>query len=66
MPQHVGADGLDVLRRDVAAAADEGVRPRRLRQVERRPGRGAVLDEIADVEARTSDGSRVAKTIEMM
>ncbi len=50
MPQHVGADALDVLRRHVAPAFDERVRLRCERQKERRPRRRAVLDERAEVE----------------
>ena len=41
--QHVGADRLDVLGRDVAAVAQERVRARRQVQGDRRARAGAVL-----------------------
>ena len=50
MAEHVGADRLHVLRRDVAATLEEGVRLGGEGQVERRARRGAILDEGAQVE----------------
>ena len=44
MAQDVVADGLDVLRGDVAAAFEESVGLRGQGQVDRRPGAAAVLD----------------------
>ena len=46
VPQHVAGDRLDVVRRYVVAAFDVGVRFRRLRQVDRRAGRRAELNEL--------------------
>src|SRR5262249_47508750 len=48
--QHVGTDRLHVLRRDVAAALEEGVRLGGEGEVERRARRGAVLDERTEIQ----------------
>src|SRR3954451_7221742 len=47
--QHVHADRLDVLGRDVAAVAQEGVRARGRVEVDGRAGAGAEGDEIGQV-----------------
>src|SRR5258707_3088454 len=47
--EHVDAHGLDVLGRDVAAVAPEGVRARREVEVDRRARAGAERDEVREL-----------------
>src|SRR5690349_19866952 len=49
MPEDVGRDGLDVVRRHERAAAEEGVSPRGLRQRDRRSRAGAEFDERGEI-----------------
>src|SRR5437764_9608243 len=48
--QHVSADALDVLRRDVAAAVQESMSSRREREINRGGGRSAVANQAVEVQ----------------
>src|SRR5262249_8007412 len=50
MAEDVEADSLDVCRRDVGAALDQGVGAGRDGEVDAGAGRGAELDQAADIE----------------
>ena len=62
MAQHVEAQRLDVLGRDVGAALEEGVRLGRAEQKDRGARRGAELDQRRELAQPASAGRRVAAT----
>ena len=63
--QHIGADALHVLRRDVAAAVQERVRARGEREINRGARRGAVANQSFELQI-VGAGSRVAQTTSTM
>src|SRR5262245_8446217 len=51
MPQHIGADRLDIIGNDVAAPLEQRPRLGREGQVDRRPRAGAEFDKACEIEA---------------